>query len=217
MERASTLIRGLRLPGGTLSGEELACAVWPQAAGKKIASHTRAARLVRTRLIIEVEDVIWQRQLNSLSKHMIRNLEQILGKGMVEDLEFRVVPRRRGPERAEQSAPALFDDSDAIADPVLRSIYRAARNVAGLANLQLTDTEVAKFQADLNGILEHMDKLNEIDTSGVEPMAQVLFSAGETATLRPDVVVPPLGNDAALANAPLAGAGYFKVPLVIER
>ena len=131
MERASKLIRGLRLPGGTLSGEELACAVWPQAVGKKIAAHTRAARLVRTRLVIEVEDNTWQRQLNALSRHITWNLEQILGKGMVEDLEFRVVPRRREPQRAAESAPALFaDDSAAIADPVMRSIYRGARKKA---------------------------------------------------------------------------------------
>jgi aspartyl-tRNA(Asn)/glutamyl-tRNA(Gln) amidotransferase subunit C len=91
------------------------------------------------------------------------------------------------------------------------------RYVAALANLQLTGQEVGKLQTDLNGILEHMDKLKEIDTTGVEPMAQVLFDAGETATLRADEVVPPLGNEAALANAPQAGAGYFKVPRVIER
>jgi aspartyl-tRNA(Asn)/glutamyl-tRNA(Gln) amidotransferase subunit C len=94
---------------------------------------------------------------------------------------------------------------------------KEVRYVAGLANLQLTDAEVDKLQADLNGILEHIDKLKEIDTTGVEPMAQVLFEAGETATLRDDVIVPPLGNEAALANAPQPGAGYFKVPQVIER
>jgi aspartyl-tRNA(Asn)/glutamyl-tRNA(Gln) amidotransferase subunit C len=94
---------------------------------------------------------------------------------------------------------------------------KEVRYVAGLSNLQLTDAEVGKLQADLNGILEHMDKLKEIDTTGVEPMAQVLFDAGETATLRADVPVPPLGNQAALANAPQPGAGYFKVPQIIER
>jgi len=131
MERASKLIRGLPLPGGTFSGEELACAVWPQAVGKKIAAHTRCAKLVRTRLVVEVEDGTWQRQLNALSRHMIWNLEQILGKGMVEDIEFRVVPRRREPQRAVAAVPAIFaDDADAIADPVMRSIYRAARNKA---------------------------------------------------------------------------------------
>ncbi len=91
------------------------------------------------------------------------------------------------------------------------------RYVADLANLRLSDGEVARLRADLDGILEHMDKLNEADTGGVEPMAQVLFAAGETATLRADIPVAPLGNEAALAHAPQRGAGYFKVPKVIER
>jgi len=91
------------------------------------------------------------------------------------------------------------------------------RYVADLANLHLTDSEVQQFGADLDEILKHMDKLNEIDTTGVEPMAQVLYETEETATLRADVPVPPLGNSAALANAPQSGSGYFKVPKVIER
>jgi aspartyl-tRNA(Asn)/glutamyl-tRNA(Gln) amidotransferase subunit C len=91
------------------------------------------------------------------------------------------------------------------------------RYVAGLANLNLTDAEVARFQADLDEILQHIDKLNELDTGAVEPMTQVLLETEETATLRPDIPVPPLGNQAAVANAPQAGAGYFKVPKVIER
>jgi len=91
------------------------------------------------------------------------------------------------------------------------------RYVAALADLQLADAEVRRFQADLDGILEHVARLNEIDTSGVEPMAQVLYDVEETATLRADVPVPPLGNSAALANAPQPGNGYFKVPKVIER
>ena len=94
---------------------------------------------------------------------------------------------------------------------------KEVRYVAALANLTLTDDETARMQADLDGILEHMATLNEIDTEGVEPMSQVLFDADETATLRADVPVPPLGNEAAVANAPQAGAGYFKVPRVIER
>jgi aspartyl-tRNA(Asn)/glutamyl-tRNA(Gln) amidotransferase subunit C len=94
---------------------------------------------------------------------------------------------------------------------------KEVRYVAGLSNLKLTDAEVAKFQADLDGILEHMDRLKEIDTTGVEPMSQVIFDSGEGATLRSDVVVPPLSNQAALANAPQPGNGYFKVPKVIER
>jgi aspartyl-tRNA(Asn)/glutamyl-tRNA(Gln) amidotransferase subunit C len=91
------------------------------------------------------------------------------------------------------------------------------RYVADLANLKLTDGEVRKFQADLDEILVHMDRLKEIDTSQAEPMAQVLYEAEETATLRPDRERPGLGSKVALANAPLAGAGYFKVPEVIKR
>lgn len=91
------------------------------------------------------------------------------------------------------------------------------RYVADLANLKLSDQEIASLSKDLDEILTHMEALNEIDTSNVEPMAQVLYDAEETATLREDRERPPLGNQAALANAPLAGAGYYKVPKVIER
>jgi aspartyl-tRNA(Asn)/glutamyl-tRNA(Gln) amidotransferase subunit C len=99
----------------------------------------------------------------------------------------------------------------------LKITEEEVRYVAGLGNLRLTDDEVVRLSHDLDEILTHIDKLNELDTSDVEPMAQVLYNAGETATLRADIERPPLGNAAALANAPLAGAGYFKVPLVIER
>jgi aspartyl-tRNA(Asn)/glutamyl-tRNA(Gln) amidotransferase subunit C len=94
---------------------------------------------------------------------------------------------------------------------------KEVRYVADLANLKLTGDEIARLSKDLDEILTHMDTLNELDTSNVQPMAQVLYNAEETATWREDRERPPLGNDAALANAPLAGAGYFKVPKVIER
>jgi len=94
---------------------------------------------------------------------------------------------------------------------------REVRYVADLANLALTDDEVRKFQHDLDEILAHMDRLNEIQTSGVEPMTQVVYEAGETATLRPDRERPGIGSELALANAPLASHGYFKVPEVIKR
>jgi len=91
------------------------------------------------------------------------------------------------------------------------------RYVADLANLRLSDAEVRRFATELGEILTYMDKLNELDTREVEPMAQVLYDAQETATLRDDVERPVLGAEAALANAPAAGAGFFKVPKVIER
>jgi hypothetical protein len=87
--------------------------------------------MVRTRLIVEVEDHIWQRQLFSLTPYILGNLEKSVGGGLVEDLEFRVVPRRREPQRAAQAVPALLpDEADGIDDPVLRGIYKASRKKA---------------------------------------------------------------------------------------
>ena len=94
---------------------------------------------------------------------------------------------------------------------------KEVRYVANLANLSLTEDEIARMVHDLGGILEQMDRLAGIDTQGVAPMAQVLFETDETATLRPDVERAPLGNEMAVANAPVPSGGYFKVPKVIER
>jgi Dna[CI] antecedent DciA-like protein len=130
MERASSLIRGLKLSGDVITAEEMACAAWPGAVGKRIAAHTRVAKLVRTRLVIEVEDAIWQRQLFSLCSQILRNLEKTLGHGLVDDLEFRIVPRRREPALARASVATMSDDADAIADPVLRDLYKLSRKKA---------------------------------------------------------------------------------------
>ena len=131
MERASRIIRGLRGPGGEITSERVACAAWGPSVGKKIAAHTRAARMVRTRLIVEVEDHIWQKQLFALTPQILGALARNLGGGMVDDLEFRIVPRRREPQRAATAAPALVaDEAEGIEDPILRSIYRASRKRA---------------------------------------------------------------------------------------
>ncbi|MBL8236649.1 MAG: Asp-tRNA(Asn)/Glu-tRNA(Gln) amidotransferase subunit GatC [Bryobacterales bacterium] len=91
------------------------------------------------------------------------------------------------------------------------------RYVAGLANLALTEDEIHTYAHDLSDILTHIDKLNELNTDGVPPMAQVLFSAEDTATLREDEPHACLSNADAVANAPVTSQGYFKVPRVIER
>jgi predicted nucleic acid-binding Zn ribbon protein len=129
MERATKLIRGLKLSGETISDEQLVCAAWPVAVGRKIAAHARASRLVRTRLVIEVEDVIWRRQLMALGPQILSILERNLRRGLVEDLEFRVVPRRREPQRATSALPVM-DEAETIADPVLRKLYKVSRKKA---------------------------------------------------------------------------------------
>jgi predicted nucleic acid-binding Zn ribbon protein len=134
MERASKLIRGLRLSGDVITPEQLCCAAWPEAVGIKVARHTRPAKLVRTRLVVEVEDATWQKQLFTLTPHILANLDRTLGRGLVEDLEFRIVPRRREPVVARHAVPALLagatDDADAIADPVMRHLYKLSRKKA---------------------------------------------------------------------------------------
>jgi aspartyl-tRNA(Asn)/glutamyl-tRNA(Gln) amidotransferase subunit C len=99
----------------------------------------------------------------------------------------------------------------------LRITEEEVKRVAELANLALSEHELARMTEDISGILTYIDKLNELDTSGVAPMAQVLFEQEETATLRADEERAPLSNTDAVGNAALAGLGYFKVPKVIER
>lgn len=93
------------------------------------------------------------------------------------------------------------------------------RKVAKLANLDLTEAEVERMAHDMGEVLTHMEQLSSLDTSNVEPMAQVLFAAPATASLREDEVRDRtlLGTDDALRNSALSGAGHFKVPRVIER
>lgn len=94
---------------------------------------------------------------------------------------------------------------------------KEVRNIAELAHLNLSDDEIAAYQGDLEEILSYVDKLDELPTDDVEPMAQVLFEGSEQAGLREDELEPSFDIDKALSNAPLAGAGQFKVPRVLER
>lgn len=96
---------------------------------------------------------------------------------------------------------------------------KEVREVAELASLRLSDAEMLHMVKDMDELLVYMEKLNELDTENVAPMAQVLYGAAPTATWREDEVHPErqLDSATATANAPTAGAGYFKVPKVIER
>lgn len=91
------------------------------------------------------------------------------------------------------------------------------RYVAELAHLQLTDEEVNHFLPQLDSILQYIQTLNELDTSQIEPMAQVSSPAGANSAFREDQVEASLRQEVALQNAPDAVPGYFKVPRVIER
>jgi len=102
--------------------------------------------------------------------------------------------------------------------------------VADLANLELTADERVSMVRDLNSILEYVDRLNELDTSNVPPMAQVSDRYGVDESKqgserfayasREDIVEglrKSLPHAEALANAPDADEQFFRVPKVIER
>jgi aspartyl-tRNA(Asn)/glutamyl-tRNA(Gln) amidotransferase subunit C len=86
-------------------------------------------------------------------------------------------------------------------------------HVARLARLEMSDTEMDQFTGQLNAILQYADKLNEIDTKDIRPTAHVLPLQN---VFREDKTRPCLANDKALANAPEAEDGMFRVPRVIE-
>lgn len=88
------------------------------------------------------------------------------------------------------------------------------RAIASLAQLELTDAELDLFARQLGDILEYVNQLQQIDTTGVPPTASV--AAGHAAE-RDDAVRPSLDRQEAIANAPdpAREAGLFKVPRVI--
>lgn len=136
MERAARLIQKNKHSRQILTDEELARAAWPAAVGKAIAAHTSGVRLVRTTLVVDVEDAIWQKQLHALTLQIVDRMRKITGSDNIQDVEFRIdVPRRR-PQRAEspRSGGVRSDDSEQeaerIEDAVLRKLYRMSKKAS---------------------------------------------------------------------------------------
>ena len=86
--------------------------------------------------------------------------------------------------------------------------------VAHLARLDLAEDEKKEMIADMNKILGFMDKLNEIDTSGIEPL---VYMTNEINAVREDVIKHEITHEEALLNAPKHDEDYFLVAKVIEK
>jgi aspartyl-tRNA(Asn)/glutamyl-tRNA(Gln) amidotransferase subunit C len=86
--------------------------------------------------------------------------------------------------------------------------------IAHLARLELADDEKEKLMGDMGKILDFMAKLNEIDTTGVEPL---VYMTDEINVLREDVVKQEITHEEALKNAPKHDQNYFLVAKVIEK
>ena len=86
-------------------------------------------------------------------------------------------------------------------------------HVALLSRLELSEKDLDTYTGQLDAILEYIDVLNQVDTTGVEPMAHVLDVRN---VMRPDIVQPSLSQEEALQNAPEPENGFFKVPKIVE-
>lgn len=126
MDRAGRLIAKMNLPPQVADPDTRIRSAWKVAAGPKIARHTRARALVRHTLIVEVGDAVWQRQLSTLRYFLLRNLAKELGAGVVTEIDFRPMPARREPQRAESARPSR----EGIADPVMALLYEQSRRKA---------------------------------------------------------------------------------------
>ena len=129
MEQASRIIAQWKGVSDVISAERIACGAWKKAVGKRIAARTRAVKLVRDTLVVEVEDEVWRRNLWGLRYQILRNLEKAIGPEIVSEVELRVMPMRIEPQRDNGDLLILkpLDEADDITDPGLRRIYKAAR------------------------------------------------------------------------------------------
>jgi len=95
--------------------------------------------------------------------------------------------------------------------PMIRSMIDRDQvlHVARLARLELTDEEIDRMAQELSGVLEHVDKISELDLDGVEPTAHVIELVN---VLRPDEPRPSWERDEVLERAPDPASGSFRVP-----
>ena len=87
-------------------------------------------------------------------------------------------------------------------------------DIAKLAKLKFDESSSEKMKDDLEKILAFVDKLNEIDTEGVEPL---IYMSDEVNVLRVDEISEETAQDEALKNAPQKDSDYFKVPTVLKK
>lgn len=86
--------------------------------------------------------------------------------------------------------------------------------LAELSKLEFNETEKEKLKSDLQGILNLVEKLEEVNVEGVEPL---IYMSDERNVLRKDVIKDTVTKEEALQNAPQKDSDYFKVPKVIKK
>lgn len=178
MRRAGSLIGTIKFPPNMADQETRARSAWAVAVGKKILRYARASALVRTTLIVEVEDMVWQRQLTTMRPLLVHNLNEALGEPLVTDIDFRSVPARIMPRKAQSARPAssaqgIHDEADAIADPVMRMLYRKSAQAQSVVRGQ--GEKSAQAQSAVRG---------SVTTSAPAKKSAQAESAGRRGTKR---------------------------------
>jgi hypothetical protein len=133
MDKALRLLG--KLKNGVVSQEELARAAWRAAVGDRIEAHARFRELVRDRIVVEVDDLVWQKQMHTLERQILSKLERLLGRVVARQIEYRVAIPRKQPIVAETPTFELkLQDAEAnkIGDVGLRRVYlRSKRRASG--------------------------------------------------------------------------------------
>ena len=90
---------------------------------------------------------------------------------------------------------------------------KEVKHIAYLAKLEIGEDEIERYTEELNQILSYTDKLNELDTSGVEPLS---YPIEYINVFREDTIVPSFSTEKVLKNAPDRSDTHFRVPKVIK-
>ncbi|MDQ2775262.1 MAG: DUF721 domain-containing protein [Acidobacteriota bacterium] len=137
MERAVRLIKKNKFSRQLINDDDIVRGLWPTAVGKAIARHTGKMTMVRSTLVVEVEDAIWQKQLFCLSRQILDRVQKLMGSTSIQEIEFRTGVPRRQPQRAESLQPlgretlkSSGDGAAGIQDAVLKKVYRLSRKRA---------------------------------------------------------------------------------------
>jgi hypothetical protein len=131
MDKALRLLG--KLKNEVVGNEELARAAWRAAVGDRIEAHARFRELVRDRIVVEVDDRVWQSQMHTLEKQILSKLSRLLGKVIARQIEYRIAIPKPGPQvDASQDFRLEPKDVEAgrIADPGLRRMYLKSKRQA---------------------------------------------------------------------------------------
>ncbi len=133
MDKALRLLG--KLKNEVVGNEELARAAWRAAVGDRIEAHARFCELVRDRIVVEVDDRVWQSQMHTLEKQILAKLARLLGKVVARHIEYRIaIPKIRPKIDCAQDFRLEPKDVEAgrIGDPGLRRMYlKSKRRASG--------------------------------------------------------------------------------------